>query len=476
MSCTAVINLVKLNQPKQQTRQKMENSEVKLIQCSECSESFEEDKMTVIHDGSMVCETCLGDHYSFCEDTNEYYPQDEIYLVYYSDNSGRKMEKYVHESSINDGTYEKCDDGEYYHERDCYTVFKNNNELMVDRWTFEEDYCHCESCGQYYHNDDINYINDSSICCDCTSENYNYCDNCDEYHHIDNDCPNEDTSDLIHRYSFKPAPKFHGQSNKLSPFIGFELEVESKNGSKSEQAESIFDNFSSDEIYLKEDGSLNNGFEIVSHPMTLNVHQSKSYKSTFDSLAKLGAKSHDTSTCGLHFHLDKTKMTDTHKSRFGIFFALEKNKLEVLARRTSEQYAKFKAKNIKDKKEYSRSRSRYEAVNWENEHTVEVRIFKGTLKYETFIASMELCHAIYVFTSIKQTFCTLNDNQLWARFISFVNKNKDTYSNLIVYLDSKKDLLNKAIKLDDLESKKAKIENEINKVNSSMTLNDLETA
>jgi hypothetical protein len=92
------------------------------------------------------------------------------------------------------------------------------------------------------------------------------------------------------------------------------------------------------------------------------------------------------------------------------------------------------------------------------------------------MASMELCQAIFNFTQLRQAFCTLNENQLWGRFLKYVQKNESEYSFLIQYLETKKDLLNKALKLDDLESQKAKIEREINKVNSTITPNDLQTA
>lgn len=457
----------------------MENQE--LVKCSHCEEDFKADEITAIHNGSKVCENCLSNDFSYCDDTSEYYPNDEMILVYYSNSTGRKCEKWVHESCL-ERNYVECEDGDYVAERDTFEAHVSRfRKIIISRWEYDEgEFFTCDDCAEIFHNDLYNNVDDRCICNSCYNESYSSCDYCGEHYHVDNGpscgCDDEEScSGLIHSCSFKPAPKFQGKSNKLSPFIGFELEIESESGSKNEKAQFCHDSLGH-VVYLKEDGSLSDGFEIVSHPMTLEVHQSKSYKTMFDELAKLGAKSHDTNTCGLHFHLDKTRMTDAHKSRFGIFFALEKNKLEILARRTSEQYAKFKAKNIKDKKEYSKSRSRYEAVNWENEHTVEVRIFKGTLKYETFIASMELCHAIYVFTSIKQTFCTLNDNQLWSRFVTFVKKNKSEYSHLISYLESKKELLDKAIKLDDLESRKLKIENEINKVSSTMTVNDLETA
>jgi hypothetical protein len=460
----------------------MENQNNNQWTCGHCGGKFDSEvDSTSLHNGEIVCESCLGDHYSYCEESGEYYPADEIILAYKLNNSGNRIDVYVHQDNEN---YVETVNGEFWHEHDTYEVYYDSlrNTKRISKREYETgEYFTCDDCGDIFHYDYQNSINggDRHVCENClNSGEYEYCNSCDEWHYSDSDCFNSDDDDncsLIHNYSFTPKLNFKGKNNKLNPFVGFELEVESKNGSKNEQAETITDSLGS-LIYLKNDGSLNNGFEIVSHPMTLDVHKENGYLKAFDELSKAGAKSHDTSTCGLHFHLDKRQMTDTHKVRFGTFFALQKNKLEILARRTSSQYARFKDKKLSDKKDYTKNSDRYEAVNWQNSDTVEIRIFKGTLKFETFMASMELCHAIYNFTQIRQAFCTLNDNQLWNRFTKFVSKNSSQYSNLVQYLETKKELLNKAIKLDDLEAKKDKIESEIKKVNSSMTLNELETA
>jgi hypothetical protein len=455
----------------------MENETKKTWTCSHCSKEFSEEIESHSTFEGDVCPDCLENSYSFCEVSEQYYFTDEVIVGYKMNNNGRKIEIWVHQD---EQSFTWTIDDEFWLESDTIEAHVNSvrSTSTISRYDYENgEYFTCDDCGEIFHNDYYNSINDGdrSVCERCYESDYAYCEDCGTSHTCDSDCFNDDSSDLINSYSFRPAPKFRGKNGKFSPFIGFELEIESKNGNKKDQAEDISDNLG-EIIYLKTDSSLSNGFEIVSHPMTLQEHKKIDYRLAFDSLAKNGARSHDTATCGLHFHLDKSKMSDTHKVRFGTFFALQKSKLEILARRYSSSYAKFKAKNLKDRKDYLKNSDRYEAVNWQNDNTVEIRIFKGTLKFETFMASMELCQAIFNFTQLRQAFCTLNENQLWGRFLKYVQKNESEYSFLIRYLETKKDLLNKALKLDDLESQKAKIEREINKVNSSMTLNDLQTA
>jgi hypothetical protein len=45
---------------------------------------------------------------------------------------------------------------------------------------------------------------------------------------------------------------------------------------------------------------------------------------------------------------------------------------------------------IIDKIKQFKSRGRYMAVNLENQNTIEFRLFKGTLNFNTFIASLQL--------------------------------------------------------------------------------------
>jgi hypothetical protein len=42
--------------------------------------------------------------------------------------------------------------------------------------------------------------------------------------------------------------------------------------------------------------------------------------------------------------------------------------------------------------------SRYRALNWQNDHTVEFRMFRGTLRFESIMACLEFAYAAWHFT------------------------------------------------------------------------------
>ena len=79
------------------------------------------------------------------------------------------------------------------------------------------------------------------------------------------------TDHTIHDYYYKPSPIFFGEGLR---YFGVELEVDA-GGESDDNAAQIIDiaNACDEHIYCKHDGSLDDGFEIVTHPMTLAYHQ-----------------------------------------------------------------------------------------------------------------------------------------------------------------------------------------------------------
>jgi hypothetical protein len=421
--------------------------------CSDCGQSFDSDTMTTAHNGARICESCM-ENYSYCEESEEYFPADEIVRAFrINRNTGGRLEVFVHENSDN---FVRCDDGEFWAEQDTMTAHnRRGREITISHDQYYEagDFFTCDSCGEIHHVDNLYNEDDQSLCNNCFSENYSSCDDCGENYRIEDgrqcDCdscddrvqaPRRVNSDLIESYSFKPVPVFKGKNSPKNPFIGFESEIEATRETRARLAQIVREYFGPNELYMKEDGSLTNGLEIVSHPMTLKAHRKNDYSKLFKALVAAGARSHDTKTCGLHFHLDKRGMTEIHKVRYGAFFSLSQKKMEVLARRSNSRYAAFKRIIPGLSKSYVKNDSRYEAVNWENSATVEVRIFKGTLKIETFLASMELVHAVYVFTRMKESIPSddFDPENAWNRFLKFLGTKSKTYRNLVQYIEEKR--------------------------------------
>lgn len=261
-------------------------------------------------------------------------------------------------------------------------------EERICQTCYNEDYCRCEGCGQLMRYDDANAYNDCS-----------YCD----------DCYNNRQHERIEAYDYKPDPIFYGNGQ---PHYGVELEIDC--GGEYDSTAKEFDeiaNTHNEHLYFKHDGSLEDGFEIVSHPATLDYHlHNIPWEEIMNRARELKYLSHTAETCGLHIHVNRAALGDTVEEqentigRIVYFFEKHWDKILRFSRRTEGQASRWASRygcstenpkeSLKDAK--NSCLGRYTAVNLANQFTVELRIFRGTLRYETFVATLQfvdkLCH------------------------------------------------------------------------------------
>ena len=303
---------------------------------------------------------------------------------------------------------------------------------------YEYNYTTCEDCGRLIHNEDAYYED---------GEDYPYCRECFE----------KLNDNAIKNYSYKPEPIFYGSGNL---FYGVELEID-KGGEDSFNAQILLDtaNSISERIYCKHDGSISNGFEIVSHPMSLDYHiNNMNWSDVFEKAVQMDYRSHNTSTCGLHIHCSRSAFGKDHEQveqTIGrIVFFVEKhwNELVKFSRRTSENLNRWAAKyatisNTTEetyKKAKDKRMGRYVAVNLENYDTIEFRLFRGTLNHKTFIATLQLVDEI-CYQAIHLSDKEMEDMS-WSDFVSRILPNKP---ELIDYLKYKRLYINEVVEREE---------------------------
>ena len=316
--------------------------------------------------------------------------------------------------------------------------------------------CTCDECGDLIFDDDT-YGDDNNILChECYEEYYSRCDclihNNDVYHYDDGDYCSEcyhDKTKSIHEYSFKPDPIFYGDDKR---YLGVELEIDI-GGHDSENAEQILDigNYSDNHIYIKSDGSLNDGMEIVTHPMTLDYHLNEfCWEDILHECIRLGYRSHQTSTCGLHIHVNRDSLgkniiqQEETISKILYFVEHHWDSMLKFSRRSESTMNRWAArygyestpKEILDKAK--KSYGRYSAINLCNYHTVEFRLFRGTLKLNTFIATLQIVNRIC------DVAFSLSDSEMqslsWSDFVADI-----TEQELIQYLKERRLYINEEI-------------------------------
>jgi hypothetical protein len=186
-----------------------------------------------------------------------------------------------------------------------------------------------------------------------------------------------------------------------------------------------------EDLYLKEDGSVSSGCEIVTFPATKDYHINRFKKILFE-MNQLNCVSHDSGDCGLHIHISRLAFganTRTQSKNIAkMLYLIEHFQKEVKAFSRREKkcfnshgeswqpshpyrYCEFYNLDYSDGKitrayqkavyqnkiKIRRSRfgnetirsGRYKVLNFQNKSTVELRILRGTLNQKTFVACLE---------------------------------------------------------------------------------------
>ena len=322
----------------------------------------------------VISEEDFLDNYVICYDCEEAFPASECT---YCESNG---EMYCDSCLESNGIHE-CDHcGNYFFEHDG--VFAADNGSFYCGNCADDVLDSCERCGaRFYHDDNIFYNEDDDAY---------YCSECYDAVSEENVIKSYHTFKNKNDYTFFKTDK--EEKNPL--YLGFELEVD--NGDDANECASALKTIFGDFCRYEHDGSLDSGFEIISQPATMAYHLSmeEKYKQAFERISQYGFKSHDTSTCGLHVHLSKSYFANVDNATSKLLFLFSRywNELVNFSRRTPSQlrwcaqYQNKVSEVIKLAKE--KKICRYFALNLTNEHTIEIRLWRGTLNYDSFTACL----------------------------------------------------------------------------------------
>lgn len=317
----------------------------------------------------------------------------------------------------------------------------------------------CGDCNNAVSQQYSQYVRHTDICDRCLSASYSFCDNCDEYYSDDycsdcgeygNDGDSEYGSSLIHDYSFRPEPFFYISAEHATTrdprnisVTGFELEMEAVNCTVSEGAQ-LAQHIFGDRTYLKYDGSLSHGFEMVSHPLSRDYAINVFPYQRLRELSQLGMRSAQTRTCGLHIHINRSffRQHPTTMYRFMSMFYQNADKWKQIAGRSESSYASWSEYELGQMLRYTKglarqsheyNSDRYVALNLQPRNTIELRFFKGTLRPQTFIARIEAAHAVAEYAYATRNNVSIKSAHDWERFREWTQRNGfthfDTYAN-----------------------------------------------
>lgn len=296
-----------------------------------------------------------------------------------------------------------------------------SDSIVCDSCAEDNVFC-CNSCDEAYWNEDSNR---------CEYCDDRVCDYCFEEHH---------NHSSMHSYSYKPDPIFHGSTDDYR-YMGIELEVDHGNDVNELVDDLIAHSDSENLFYLKEDSSLDNGAEIVTHPATLDFHMNKfPWLDILMEVKSHGFKSYDAETCGLHIHVDRRAFGDTYSrrdinlSKLIILFWKHWNKIVKFSRRKFRQLEAFAQQNYTNDKfsidglKDAKRKDRYSAINTDNHTTIEFRVFRGSLQLETIKATIQFVHLLINIVNTKGIRWCYNSS--WPDIVALAQ----TYPELSEYL------------------------------------------
>lgn len=216
----------------------------------------------------------------------------------------------------------------------------------------------------------------------------------------------------IHQFNYIPKYVKHfmpGESEDTTLLLGAEIEVGGNNNiifdndknSTVKKCIQIMNGSDSDEenlIYSTHDSTVQIEFDTM--PCSLEFHKNKmNYREMFEYLDKEGYKGHDCKTAGLHIHANRSYLGKSRISQelviSKILYILEKfnDEICVIARRDND-YSEFAGEkqnedSIVELYSKYKNKGKRAALNLQHKDTIEFRMFKSTLKYETFILTLE---------------------------------------------------------------------------------------
>ena len=345
------------------------------------------------------------------------------------------------------------------------------NEEHFDTCQWDYHYGTIDSRGNegYFTNDDYAYSESADryfMTTDIANANYYYwCDSSDTYVHEDDLQHHDDDYDegTIRSYSYRPDPEFtkpsclplissttssfeaeyisrarrDSRNHYQQRYLGIELEVEPQKVNYDVCASMTKDRVG-DHVYCKSDSSVA-GYEIVAHPATYEAVKLIKYKELMSDLKKRGTTSYKSGSCGIHVHVNRRSMSQLQWMKAIMFVYICSKPVTKISQRTTSKLNQWSAiqplehyiRRVTDN-EFSTTiqkllngaiggSARYSAINTQGSNTYEFRLFRGTTKYESFMAYIEFVECLCSFVQQFGSPIFVRDYRLCLRHGHFQN-------------------------------------------------------
>lgn len=237
----------------------------------------------------------------------------------------------------------------------------------------------------------------------------------------------------IHNYSYPLQFTYKGIGDK---YLGIEWELNG-GGRDEDKFNDIFIDDDKDLWHFKVDGSINEGYEAISNPMTIDIALSTPWQKFMRKAKNYGYTKEV--GAGVHIHVNRSLFPSQHQKKYIVrlirFFYRNFNDIVKFANRDERDLHWCKkqiiCRNESINEIYSSSRfdsriCKYYAVNTLHDKTIEFRIFRSTtdkkvmLSYIQFVDTLtdlvlSDSRAIYSWTKFKELATTKGYKELLSR-------------------------------------------------------------
>ena len=289
-----------------------------------------------------------------------------------------------------------------------------------DIWLKPEQFYHD---GNIYNRDEV----DIETCTNCGNETVTELMINKVCHHC------LDASFKIHNYSTRVEQLLKFKATRVRPntvYLGCELEYETNNRNR---AQLNVGKLMHGHALMKSDGSIHNGFEIVTCPATLDIHLDI-FKKFYDNMPpdlKIA------NNVGMHVHISRKPLSQLTIGKLTEFLNRLDNKdfLHHIAGRIDNSYARMDSdRTVTFLRKYKHGGNRYNALNLINEKTIEVRLFATPMNYKEFASRLQFVQALVDYCSPAQSNESLKKQTHYQAFMHWLSSRKRMFPELSYHL------------------------------------------
>ena len=240
----------------------------------------------------------------------------------------------------------------------------------------------------------------------------------------------------VHNYTHRVEETlgFDRQKSKSEPYLGIEMEfqVDKRKAGRLYVGNTMFGH-----ALMKDDGSITNGFELVSRPAGYTTHLAR-----YDSfLTDLPEYIHPHKSCGMHVHISRQAFTYLGAGKLVEFMNRADNKdfVKLMAgrgttsyqNRDDETYDKYTPYRQAVKDRYV---GRYNFVNLNNKKTIELRIFATPANKLEFNIRMQFVKAMIEYCKPAIHSVSLEQQTYFKSFVTWLDNTKKDFKELHNYI------------------------------------------